>query len=436
MKHYTPREIADVLAKSAPDNIQTLLEPSVGNGNLLTPFLMREDIEQIVAIDKDPIAIEDLCKVHEGRGNITIVNDDFLEWSLPTKENILFDCVVMNPPFMAKNKSLIKTDLKQEMISAKKHEKHLPMEVVFVIRTIRLLKDRGKLLAIVPASVINASKMSWLREYLLSQGHIERVYELPRYTFERIEAKTFLLVFVKGQKAKSSVLAMYDNGNTQEEIIPRKEIEKDLRLDYSYFAAKREFEKYQSTPGLEWAPLGKIASTSRGKVPAPPSDDDVIHYTNFSNGFWRLPQNDGQGIARRLSEILICKRVGRDCLSTYGLGINIKGARFSDCVVTIHIQDKAIDKIALLFALRTFFSLPSIQSLLKLGTGASYISELQLRRTCIPLGLHTAEPELYREYQKAVRKLDYEKMKHLEGIAAGKIREYAEASCLNALLAM
>ena len=436
MKHYTPSEIAEVLAKFAPEKIQMLLEPSVGNGNLLTPFLMREGIQQIVAIDKDPSAIEDLCKLHEGRHDITFVNDDFLEWSLPSKENTLFDCVVMNPPFMAKNKSLIKTDLKQEMISAKKHEKHLPMEVVFVLRAIRLLKDRGKLLAIVPASVVNASKMSWLRDSLLSQGHIERVYELPRYTFEGIEAKTFLLVFVKGQEAKSSVLAMYDNGNTQEEIIPREEIEKDLRLDYSYFAAKREFEKYQSTPGLEWVPLGKIASTSRGKVPAPPSDADVIHYTHFANGFWRLPDNNGQGMPRRLSDILICKRVGRDCLSTYGLGINFKGVRFSDCVVTIQIQDKAIDKIALLFALRTFFLLPGIQSLLKLGTGASYISELQLRQTCIPLGLHTAEPELYREYQKAVRKFNYDKMKHLEGIAAAKIIEYAEVSCLDAVSTM
>lgn len=436
MKHYTPSEIADVLAKFAPENVQTLLEPSVGNGNLLTPFLTREGIEQIVAIDKDPSTIEDLSKLHEGRDDITFVNDDFLEWSLPTKENILFDCVVMNPPFMAKNKALIKTDLKQEMITAKKHEKHLPMEVVFVLRAIRLLKDRGKLLAIVPASVVNATKMSWLREYLLSLGHIERVYELPRYTFEGIEAKTFLLVFVKGQKAKSTVLAMYDNGNTQIEIIPRKEIASDLRLDYSYFAAKRELEKYQGTPGLEWVPLGKIASTSRGKVPAPPSDDDVIHYTNFSNGFWRLPHNNGQGMPRRLSDILICKRVGRDCLTTYGLGVNIKGARFSDCVVTIQIQDKAIDKIALLFALRTFFALPGIQSLLKLGTGAAYISELQLRKTCIPLGLHMAEPGLYREYQNAVRKFDYDKMKHLEGMAAGKIIEYADASCLDAVSAI
>lgn len=432
MKHYTPCEIVDVLAQFAPENIQILLEPSVGNGNLLTPFLKRKKVRQIIAIDKEPNVIQDLRNKHGNRGNFTLVNGDFLEWSQPANSNMLFDCVVMNPPFMAKNKALIKIDMKEEQISIKKQTKYLPIEVVFVLRAIRLLKSRGTLLAIVPASIINASKTSWLREHFLSQGHIERVYELPRYTFKGIEAKTFLLVFVKGRKDDSTILAMYQNGNTQEKIVSREEIKAALRLDYSYFTAKLELARYLETTELGWTPLGKITNTSRGKIPAPPTDDDVIHYTNFANGFWRIPRNDEKlELPIYLSDILIGKRVGRDCLSAYGLGINIKDAKFSDCVITIQIQDESIDKIALLFSLRTLFSMPGIHSLLKLGTGATYISELQLRETFIPLELYSAEPELFREYQKAVRELDFEKMKQLENAAAVKISEYTDPCCLN-----
>lgn len=436
MKHYTPSDIATELARFAPKNIQTLLEPSVGNGNLLTPFLLRENIGHIIAIDKDQNAIKDLIVKHEAFDNISFVNEDFLEWSLPINEHLSFDCVVMNPPFMGKNKALIKVDLKEERITNYKLEKHLPMEVVFVLRAIRLLKKKGKLLAIVPASVINASKMTWLREYLLSQGHIDRVYELPRYTFEGIEAKTFMFVFEKSIKTKPTILALYDNGSTQEEILCHEEIKTELRLDYSYFAAKRNYERFLRVAELEWTSLNKIATTSRGKVPSPISDYDVIHYKNFSEGFWQLEsKHDNEKPIRSLSNHLVCKRVGRDCLSTYGLGINIHNARFSDCVITINIQNKSVDKIALLFSLRTFFTLPEIESLLKLGTGAAYISEKQLRETYIPIGLYKSEPDLYQKYKKAVNSLDYRKMKQIELTAANRIIDCSESCGSGAVLA-
>lgn len=437
MKHYTPNEIATELAKFAPGNIQRLLEPSVGNGNLLTPFLQQESVGHIVAIDKDLNAIQNLSSTYAAYGNISFINVDFLEWSHPANEHQLFDCIVMNPPFMAKNNALLKVDLKEEHLSDKKHKKHLPIEVVFILRAISLLRKKGKLLAIVPASVINATKMSWLREYFLKEGHIERVYELPRFTFEGIEAKTFLFVFEKGKKNGPTILALYNNGSTQEEMVCCNEIKTELRLDYSYFEAKRNHDRYLQVMVLEWTPLNKIVSTARGRVPSPISDADVIHYNNFSEGFWRLPHKHGkQAPSLLLSNHLICKRVGRDCLSTYGLGINTNKARFSDCVIAIQIEDKAVDKIALLFALRTFFTLSDIQSLLRLGTGASYVSELQLRETYIPLGLHKVVPDLYREYEKAVRKLDYNKMKKLELAAAGKINEYAATCCLDSELAV
>lgn len=434
MKHYTPSEIAAELARFAPCDIQTLLEPSVGNGNLLTPFLMRENVGHIVAIDKDQHAIRDLTGTHEAYDNISFINADFIEWSHPANEHVSFDCVVMNPPFLAKNEALIRVDLQEEQITTHKHVKHLPMEVVFVLRAIRLLKPSGKLLAIVPASVINASKMSWVRDHLLSCGHIERVYELPRYTFEGIEAKTFLLVFEKSKATESTILALYDNGNTMEEIIYHDEIRTDLRLDYSYFAAKRRYERYLRIADLEWTSLDKIATISRGLVPSPISDNDVIHYKNFSEGFWQLNNNQDDAKPNRLSNHLICKRVGRDCLSTYGLGINTHDARFSDCVITIQIPDNSVDKIALLFSLRTFLTLPGIESLLKLGTGAAYISVKKLRETYIPIGLYRTEPDLYQKYKKAVHRLDYKKMKQIELLAVSKITECSDLCCLDAVL--
>jgi hypothetical protein len=59
---------------------------------------------------------------------------------------------------------------------------------------------------------------------------------------------------------------------------------------------------------------------------------------------------------------------------------------------------------------------------------AWYVSH-QLRNIgyVIPLGLYRTFPELYREYEKAVHTRDYNKMKRLELVAAGKITEYADA---------
>ena len=52
-KYNTPKPIVDIIAKHVPKNIKTLLDPAVGEGSLIYPFIRRNliNIKKVVCID-------------------------------------------------------------------------------------------------------------------------------------------------------------------------------------------------------------------------------------------------------------------------------------------------------------------------------------------------------------------------------------------------
>ena len=70
----------------------------------------------------------------------------------------------------------------------------MPLEAAFLCRALELLADGGRLLAIVPCSVVMSESLQWLREELLSQGAIRFVHELPPRSFPGVDSRMYLLV--------------------------------------------------------------------------------------------------------------------------------------------------------------------------------------------------------------------------------------------------
>ena len=105
VEYYTPAEIVSEISKYIPHNIGSLLEPAVGDGSLLTPFLERDlcELSKIVCIDIDTQVLKAFKKkfINIFNQKLKIINDDFLNWSqniLKDKSEI-FDLILMNPPF-------------------------------------------------------------------------------------------------------------------------------------------------------------------------------------------------------------------------------------------------------------------------------------------------------------------------------------------------
>lgn len=96
--HVTPPEIAARMVDYLDYEMGGVLEPSCGTGNLIQAMLEHDfyiDPADITAIERH----HNLVEVCERRFNNEIypIQADFLEYEPP--KNVLFDYVLMNPPF-------------------------------------------------------------------------------------------------------------------------------------------------------------------------------------------------------------------------------------------------------------------------------------------------------------------------------------------------
>lgn len=149
----TPNDIADLVAQSADLKAgQYILEPSIGKGSLFNAVRRIEKDNNFMAFEINKDFEIDLLKLNIEE----IVFGDFLK-SIPKP---IFDRVVMNPPF---NKSRA--------------------DIHHVLHAFKFLKDGGRLVAIMPASVTfrDDKLTNQLRDLVLSQGQIE---ELPENSFK------------------------------------------------------------------------------------------------------------------------------------------------------------------------------------------------------------------------------------------------------------
>ena len=148
-KVYTPLELATAMVKSvASTERQKWLEPSCGKGSFLQAIAsLNEDRQDVLGIDLDK---KNACADHLG----TVLRGvDFLEWSSSYKAR--FDCAVGNPPYLA----IRSLPLTLRKIASNVHDfegkavgHRANTWYPFLIRSIELLKEEGRLAFVLPAA--------------------------------------------------------------------------------------------------------------------------------------------------------------------------------------------------------------------------------------------------------------------------------------------
>ena len=77
--------------------------------------------------------------------------------------------------------------------------------VLFVERCFDMLRDGGRLAIVLPEIVIHGKDSRRIRDYIVSNGSVQAIVDLPHNTFRPYyNAKTCLLVATKGQQAQDS----------------------------------------------------------------------------------------------------------------------------------------------------------------------------------------------------------------------------------------
>lgn len=426
-RHDTPPEVATVLARHMPRNVTSLLDPSVGSGALVAPFVKRLSRNgRLTCVDISPAAIDEAKKNLGRRVGLGIdcdyVTGDFLKWS--TKRlNLLaetFDTVVLNPPFAGKLNEWC--DAPAEILGFRSR---VPLEIAFLFRCIELTKPGGSVLAIVPASVICGEQTGWLREHLLTKGAIKFVRELPLSTFPGVECRFYLLVFVKGARSEHSVLCNHDLEGKERMQVSTQLIRNHLRLDFAFYESVRDFEQLRSAVKGEWSTLADRCEIIRGRIASPEGARRGMHTTDYFDGVWygnerhKSKRTDDPRF-NIMSHDLLMSRVGRRCLLTCGRSRYSRGVPLSDCVICFR-PSKPKDSIDLLFTIRVLFGSVLYQSQLVRGSGASFVTMRSLQSAWIPDSLKMLFPREFSRFEVAAKKFDVSEMRKIEDSVRRKL---------------
>ncbi|MBS4535946.1 N-6 DNA methylase [Clostridium sp. D2Q-14] len=227
--YYTPKWIVEYIINNTllfnKDNINIkdlkILEPSCGGGNFLifiieklyyyykekTNFTNKEIINGIVknnmyGIDMDSNVLEYckhslIIKIYKLTGelynlNFNLINLNFLKEG--KLDNINFDYIIGNPPYLENrkiNKYYQKDYLKKKYKTA---VGRFDIYSLFIEKSIKLLKNNGRIGYIIPGSFLTNNNFSELRGFILDSCFIEKVINLGEKIFKDVDMNMSIII--------------------------------------------------------------------------------------------------------------------------------------------------------------------------------------------------------------------------------------------------
>ncbi|TAE17987.1 MAG: SAM-dependent DNA methyltransferase [Bacteroidetes bacterium] len=237
-QYMTPYEAVELMCEMALFDLKdeennaefTILDPCCGVGSFLSTFYQKNNIvekQQLRLIGQDKVErMVKLSKINLFLANIqnqVIANDNSLVGkSFLDEYEGKIDLILTNPPFGAKFSSgelkhLAKQHypLLQDLIL--KNGTNFSSEILFIDRCLQMLKPNGKLLAVVPDSVISSAGLANMLRCRLAYKknvQVKAIIELPAVTFAQAgtRTKTSILYLQKTDNLhKSTFMAKCEN---------------------------------------------------------------------------------------------------------------------------------------------------------------------------------------------------------------------------------
>lgn len=214
-----PSFIQKNLALLPLTEVSRVLEPSCGSGEYITALSVFPDL-QITGIEKNKeiCSAPDFAHISE---MAEILNMDFLDFSSEP-----FDLIIGNPPYFI----MKKTDVAKKYHSF--FEGRPNIFILFIIKSMELLKDGGYLSFVLPANFLNCLYYEKTRKYL-AQFKILHIVECNEKYLDT-QQETILLILqktrttesydIKGytifttKKNRESIEKLYENSTTLKEM--------------------------------------------------------------------------------------------------------------------------------------------------------------------------------------------------------------------------
>lgn len=206
-QYYTPipivKFISSLLKIISSDRI---IDPAGGSADFLVGILEKyknSKIKNLIRenlhywdISEDALKVAFINMVLHGDGKTNIEQLDSIEkWDYKNKQ---FDFVITNPPFGSKTRweKDIKIMNHYELVIDNKKQQ---LGILFLERSLNLLKENGILVIILPSGYLNNSSLKYIRDFCIKKYKIVADISLPEGAFKGAETgvKTDILIIKK-----------------------------------------------------------------------------------------------------------------------------------------------------------------------------------------------------------------------------------------------
>ena len=179
--YYTKSEpILQYMTKmlNIKDN-DSILEPCGGDGVFVDKILSTNSNANICVLELNPNAVSTLRHKYSGNTNITIVETDtLLNKSIVSSEK-LYDKIIGNPPYGARNDEEKKDELNRLYHSLYTKESY----TLFLYACINCLKEGGELSFIIPDTFLSLHRHLMIRRFILEHTQIKELSLFPSSFF-------------------------------------------------------------------------------------------------------------------------------------------------------------------------------------------------------------------------------------------------------------
>lgn len=204
--YYTPKPIAKYLWDWVKEkNPQNLLEPSAGDGALLE-FIDNKNIN-INAIELFESEVSKL-KEKDIIGVLNTFTGDFFQW-FKNHNDYKYDSILSNPPYIRYQYLTEKQREEQATILRKngmKPNKLINAWVAFVIASISLLKEGGRIGLVIPADFLQVTYAKQLRQFIVDKFSKINIVTFENNVFPGTQQDFILLL---GEKGKEKAIVKY-----------------------------------------------------------------------------------------------------------------------------------------------------------------------------------------------------------------------------------
>ena len=252
---FTPRNIVKLLVEiTNPQPDELLIDPACGSGGFLVESLrhmwnllenqaieynwsesaLNEEkiataMQKIRGIEKDnflsKVTKAYMIIIGDGKGGIHC--EDSLEqpseWQDKTRQNISlgqFDVLLTNPPFGKDIKIIGEDKLKQydlayqwkkennNYIKTNKLKTEEVPQILFIERSLQLLKDGGRMAIVLPETFFHAPKIRYVLDFMLKNNNLTWVIDLPHNTFRPHNNAKCLAVILEKNRLQQETINM------------------------------------------------------------------------------------------------------------------------------------------------------------------------------------------------------------------------------------